>query len=294
MPDSLQFPDLGEALYQAHSLLDASQLYVEMLRETDNIINFQYAAKLEQCAKMLSAKHLNELETLVRSFKEHMRNWSKQHHVRLILKGRQKSFLSLNSKIRLFLSKGDNLSKIHDLIGFRIVVETDNHDTEDTICACYQVLNETISFFMKEKDCMLLEAEPVTSQMISPEDAKRLGIVIPEKSLVIPGFENNIKDYVVHPKSRGYQSLHFLVLTPQGFIFEVQLRTTAMDIIAEYGPAKHDNHKDERYGNLAEQVLLDSIDITRIHMPGFLAIPDGQLFDQIGLIKSINPLEQIH
>lgn len=54
---------------------------------------------------------------------------------------------------------------------------------------------------------------------------------------------DRMKDWVTHPKSNGYESLHITVQGPQNKWVEVQIRTRRMDLIAEKGLAAHWKYK---------------------------------------------------
>lgn len=129
------------------------------------------------------------------------------------VQGRTKELYSLWHKME---TKGvQNLDNIVDVVALRVVItpkkdEADeNYESDRGVWLCYHVL----------------------------------GLV-----QHLPGFQpvpTRVKDYISFPKPNGYQSLHTALIL-NGQTIEVQIRTSYMHQVAEYGMASHWAYTDEK------------------------------------------------
>ena len=281
LTEKISFPDLQGVLESKETLDEAWAFYVKLLRANPSISNSLYANKLEEFRHMLAPTKLRELEKEFYEVKEHLRKLSKKYDVKMRLTRRQKDFIGLNEKIRLYIINNKPMGTIRDFLGFRVTLCTGQGDTKETIKLCYEVLNELMQYFIMNGS-LLTEAEPILEGEC--EESIKEKLIIPSESLVIPGFEDNVKDYIRNPKANGYQSLHCVVRKTDGPLFEIQIRTMAMEYRAEFGSASHLPYKINKYVGAGIK-----LDLSKIKIKGFQASGDGQICDLVGLVNSVDP-----
>lgn len=283
MPDEkIRFPDLNKAFIEANDLDQAWRNYERELRNQGSLECILYANKLEQLRKMTLVAKLRELEKEFQELKERVRKLCKENGISVELSRRRKSFVGVNEKITRALKRGIPLEKVQDMLGFRLVILTGEEDDKVSIRLCYELMTRIIEYFVTERNCLLTLAEPVIDTGFKKDEHR--DIIVPEKSLLHEMFHENVKDYIFCPKKNGYQSLHVVFSKPDGLLFEVQVRSFAMDVRAEYGSADHSNYKGTKYDG-------DGIDLdlTSIHINGFKVLPNGKIVDKIGLIHAVDP-----
>ena len=92
---------------------------------------------------------------------------------------------------------------------------------------------------MLEKDLSFSEVYDVYAFRIIVDEVDTCYRVVGTMHNLYRPVPGKFKDYVAIPKSNGYQSLHTVLFGPYGVPLEVQIRTAAMDDVAEAGIAAH-------------------------------------------------------
>lgn len=273
----IKHPDLLEqVIYPAHSIREVWDGTIKAYLKTQDQIACQIAAQLGIIDNLLKEENLDPINKLWVRFDAFVRGWTMAKGIIATTYKRQKSFFSIMNKLALFLDEKKPLSTLSDVLGYRIIIDGPEKDNSRSVSTCYRVLNSLIRFFSVELEpnCSFLVAEPRSGRELSSELARENGIFVPKRSGIMPGFSNNVKDYVRHPKENGYQALHLFVELNNRLVVEIQIRTSAMHSYAERGdsPACHMLHKQERYSDL----LLDpnDIDFSRLHIEGVSADKD--------------------
>lgn len=189
------------------------------------------AAKLQQYLYISESKgFLSEGER----YKEQIgKSLSQLSPASFSISGREKALRSYVEKIE---EKYPRLDRVKDECALRVIISDKVIGSELAIQFCYIFAQAII-------DQLTIIPQP---DEIHPDsngglpDEIRNQIFIPRKSYLNPDYEPFVKDYIMNPNDKGYQSLHITIESPKTMRkFEIQIRTSSMHAHAEYGPASH-------------------------------------------------------
>lgn len=266
---------LPQALYLGHSIPDVLSEYEQILRKEGEIA---HATKIAEYRSLIINKEF--LSKIRKNFNNIYKLIDKDFSSeKFCIDGRRKSLISTDKKIQLLLDKNRSLDLLRDMFAFRITLLDRNSET--LINTCYDIANRVIEYFIG-KGLTLCEAD-IKKDIRNFNSEEHPSLFIPKKSGIKKKFRYGVKDYILHPKVNGYQSLHITFRTSIGACFEVQIRTFDMHVHAESGYACHAQYKEEKYCTSSI-----SYNPNKINIPGYGVSPDGKIFDFIGLQE---PLE---
>lgn len=129
------------------------------------------------------------------------------------------------------------------------IVEQLNHQIQATGAPHFAVYGRSkhihsIYKKMKRKNVSLDEIYDATAVRILVDTNEQCYEVIGMVHSLWKQIPAEFDDYIINPKANGYQSLHTAVESPEGRVFEVQIRTFHMHDLAEMGVAAHWKYKE--------------------------------------------------
>lgn len=276
--EQFYYPDLNQAFIGVRNALELNASYIKMLEATSIYHNSQCAAKLHEFANIDKKK--GAIRKSYKAIKVFLRNWSKKYGIRVIFKVRKKDWIGYVAKIMLYQKNDRNLSKIRDLLGFKLILETEYPDTKKNHQLCYQLANDLLDFLTTTQHCLLLEAEPKSGKSLDLSK-KPPHVFIYEKDELKAEYTKNVKNYLIQPKEDFYQGLHTFVQTPDDVTLEIQIHTVATNIQAQ---KLHQKYKYLRYKDIRDQIHINYQDI---NIPGLVFDEDGTaIFDSQGIFLS--------
>lgn len=102
---------------------------------------------------------------------------------------------------------------------------------------------------MQAKQCALTELSDVYAFRLLVDNVDTCYRVLGAVHNLYQPMPGRFKDYIAIPKANGYQSLHTVLMGPQGLPIEIQIRTHEMHRLAEQGIAAHWHYKGDRKGS---------------------------------------------
>lgn len=262
--------NLNEALTNASSVPDAIRFQIKKLCDSGDFELSILANRLQSYYNHICNRDiLNMQRNCFNNFYDEIDG----HYPDVLfrIEGRRKSLLSAYKK--LLMKPSDYV--LQDISAFRIIL----FGEEEMVDMCYKIAELIINYNVKQGFI------PCTAKNQKPEpfDPKAFpDIVVPKESGLPEEMQKYAEDYILHPRSNGYQSIQITFQDSYGYFFEVQIRTIDMHIHAEFGAASHKDYK-KQYDNL-------TIDRSLIKIPGYHYQKDengnDEILDFIGLEES--------
>ena len=232
--------------------------------------------------KELNPQDKNDSQTLRNAILEDL-NSEKKNETKKALH----SFYKIHNSTTL--KNSNPFDRIRDFFAFRIIVEDSGNG--DMIDELYKIANSIIRFVKEDTNFDVLTSTGLTE--FSKSTPKSPLVFVPKESGLLKENEELVKDYIFHPKSSGYQSLHISLFDPfTSQSFEFQLRTRSMHIISETD-AHHVQYKRSKYAVQQKQSPVDYSKIklknNRFRYYKYLNRESNQyqdyIFDNAGLTK---------
>ena len=260
---------LTEALNKASSVPEAIDNKIAELRASDDLEDSILANRLEAYRNHICNREMlnKQREVFNNLYKEIDKTYP---DVLFRIEGRRKSFISAYQKL---LQKPSDYV-LQDISAFRIILFGSKTEMIDT---CYKIAELIIEYNVTNG--FIPCAKKYKVEKFDKDSYP--DIFVPKESGLPENMQGYVEDYILHPRSNGYQSIQITFKDTYGYFFEVQIRTIDMHIMAEHGSASHQEYKRQNYSKTLE------FDRDSINIPGYQLIhkSDGssELIDFIGL-----------
>lgn len=295
--DTLEFPNIQVILEKAHNIDDVWSTLIEWFsKDPNDLEKIACANKLIEFNNMRNSDLVIKLDQDVREIKDVLRGISRRYGHTITVTRRQKALIGVIAKMVILIQRGEkkgmnvfsSLEGLRDFIGIRIVAQTGKKDTPESQRMAYDIMNEVLRFLVVKKKNTL-------STVTQDRTVRKLeGILIPEKSGVLDVFKDNVKDYYYYAKPNGYQCLHAVPMGPDQQSVEIQVRTQEAEVRAEYADeTSHEAHRLLRYEGFEIPVDLSRVDIEGVTVVDFnkaASLTNGTIYDRVGLVQSVDPL----
>lgn len=266
---------LQTSLEQTSDVPNSLDLFSKLLKESNELpsdIGSILANGVDKYCSLI--RNQDYLQALRKTFNLVFDYIYEKEKLNFKIEGRRKSVVNSIEKMLRLIKQGKSLENFRDSMGIRIIIFGD--ESEDLQRNCYDICEEIINF-MLSKHFTLCNTDKTLSKVDLDEN---VNVLTPEKSLISQDYQSRVKDYILYPKSNGYQSLHLIFQARNGSFVEIQIRTEQMHLNAEHFSADHLLYKLDKYG---EQRLHSKLDFSKVHMPGFRYLSDSSIYDDIGL-----------
>lgn len=277
MKNTTEVPMIENYFYNSRSVVEIIDKYCRDLKSTSDPTCIAHSVQLENYkATAINENHLYHIRTL---FNKTFKMLYDEVDFCFTFEARRKSLLSTEAKLLKLIKEKQSIDLIRDFLGFRIIIFSE----KTKISQIYDLykLAEKLVVFYANNGYILCDAA-ASKDNAEFDKNKYKDIILPNEKTVNAILKNclyGVKDYVLHPKKNGYQSLHMVFKGPKGRYFEVQLRTFDQHIWAEADCASHSTYKKKRYDEL-------EVNYSKMKIPG-LAKVGNEIIDCVGFSKSL-------
>lgn len=267
------------------SLPDIVKAFGDELQKIDGDISSSIVGEVLRFHKLISSNYTPQMRKRIDGLYKFLSERLSKN-VLFTIVCRQKSWQSVLRKILKYYFEGESIM-LFDLVALRVTIDS-NLPEKQQEDICHQISDICIEFFTKRQ---------------------KYTIMSPTKRVA-----NNplLKDYINYPKSNGYKSIHLAFMDIYNNVFEVQIRTQAMDFDAEYGfeediknittgdtevSLDHEAYKDDEYEEIIPYISFDAVLANRPffrtshRMNSLTKKKELLIIDKIGLVYA-KPIEE--